>query len=77
MFVSKYKLENQQQSGGTNVVYHSFRPGQVWLDTEGKRIHAHGGSVIQADRYHSDGGSHPGAIYHGAGKFQAAADERR
>lgn len=31
------------------MVYHSFRPGQVWLDTEGKRIHAHGGSVIQAD----------------------------
>ena len=59
------------------MVYHSFRPGQVWLDTEGKWIHAHGGSVIQADRYHSDGGSHPGAIYHGAGKFQAAADERR
>ena len=31
------------------MVYHSCRPGQVWLDTEGKRIHAHGGSVIQAD----------------------------
>ena len=26
--------------------YHSIRPGQVWLDTEGKRIHAHGGSVM-------------------------------
>jgi hypothetical protein len=26
--------------------YHSFRPGQPWLDTEGKRIHAHGGSVF-------------------------------
>ena len=24
----------------------SIRPGQVWLDTEGKRIHAHGGSVM-------------------------------
>lgn len=25
--------------------YQSFHPGQVWLDTEGKRIQAHGGSV--------------------------------
>ncbi|MDO5349995.1 MAG: family 43 glycosylhydrolase [Lachnospiraceae bacterium] len=30
-------------------MYHSFRPGQLWLDTEGKRIHAHGGSVIYID----------------------------
>ncbi len=27
-------------------MYHSFHPGQVWLDTEGKRIHAHGGSIF-------------------------------
>lgn len=27
-------------------MYDSIRPGQVWLDTEGKRIQAHGGSVI-------------------------------
>ena len=26
--------------------YDSIRPGQVWLDTDGKRIHAHGGSVM-------------------------------
>ena len=26
--------------------YTSFRPGQPWLDTEGKRIQAHGGSVF-------------------------------
>lgn len=26
--------------------YDSFRPGQVWLDTDGKRIQAHGGSVM-------------------------------
>ncbi len=25
---------------------HAFYPGQVWLDTEGKRIQAHGGSVF-------------------------------
>ncbi|MEH7494443.1 family 43 glycosylhydrolase [Neobacillus niacini] len=24
----------------------SIRPGQIWLDTEGKRIHAHGGSIM-------------------------------
>lgn len=28
------------------MTYNSIRPGQVWLDTEGKRIQAHGGSVI-------------------------------
>lgn len=27
-------------------MYNSIRPGQVWLDTEGKRIHAHGGSIF-------------------------------
>lgn len=29
--------------------YNSFKPGKVWLDTEGKRIQAHGGSVIFID----------------------------
>lgn len=29
--------------------YHSIRPGQIWLDTEGKRIQAHGGSVLYLD----------------------------
>lgn len=32
-----------------NEQYHSFRPGQVWLDTEGKRIQAHGGSILYED----------------------------
>jgi hypothetical protein len=27
----------------------SFTPGQVWLDTDGKRIQAHGGSLIEVD----------------------------
>lgn len=27
-------------------MYDRFYPGQVWYDTDGKRIHAHGGSVI-------------------------------
>ncbi|WP_336773051.1 family 43 glycosylhydrolase [Paenibacillus sp. MMO-58] len=26
--------------------YNSIKPGQIWLDTEGKRIQAHGGSII-------------------------------
>jgi hypothetical protein len=30
-------------------VYNSIRPGQIWLDTEGKRIQAHGGSVFYLD----------------------------
>lgn len=29
--------------------YNSFKPGEVWLDTDGKRIQAHGGSVIFID----------------------------
>lgn len=29
--------------------YTSFRPGKVWLDTNGNRIQAHGGSVIYVD----------------------------
>ena len=29
--------------------YDSIRPGQVWFDTEGKRIQAHGGSVMYLD----------------------------
>lgn len=30
-------------------MYDSFRPGRVWLDTNGKRIQAHGGSVLCVD----------------------------
>ena len=29
--------------------YDKFYPGQVWLDTEGKRIQAHGGFVMYLD----------------------------
>lgn len=29
--------------------YDSIRPGKIWLDTEGKRIQAHGGGLIYAD----------------------------
>ncbi len=32
--------------------YDCIRPGQVWLDTEGKRIQAHGGSVMYLDGYY-------------------------
>ena len=27
----------------------SITPGQVWLDTDGNRIHAHGGSILEVD----------------------------
>ena len=30
-------------------MYDRFYPGQVWLDTNGKPIQAHGGSVIQVE----------------------------
>ena len=29
--------------------YDSFNPGKVWLDSEGKRIQAHGGSILYVD----------------------------
>ena len=35
--------------GQAPVVYDSFRPGQPWLDTDGKPIHAHGGSILRLD----------------------------
>jgi hypothetical protein len=31
------------------VGYSSIRPGQIWLDTNGNRIQAHGGSIISVD----------------------------
>lgn len=35
------------------VKYDRFYPGKEWLDTEGKRIHAHGGSIIRVeDKYY-------------------------
>ena len=30
-------------------MYDSFRPGQEWLDTDGKRIEAHGGYIFEED----------------------------
>ncbi len=30
-------------------MYQSIRPGQIWLDTKGERIQAHGGSVMYLD----------------------------
>ncbi len=33
----------------TAPTYDSFHPGQEWLDTEGKPIQAHGGSVMEVD----------------------------
>ena len=30
-------------------MYHSIRPGKDWFDTDGKRIQAHGGSILYAE----------------------------
>ena len=31
------------------MVYDAFHPGEIWLDTNGNRIQAHGGSIIQVE----------------------------
>ena len=31
------------------IMYDRFYPGRVWLDTDGKRIQAHGGSIFYLD----------------------------
>jgi Glycosyl hydrolases family 43 len=52
---SKHVKEQQTQNFPTaepfttprgTMTYTSIRPGQVWLDTEGNPIHAHGGSIF-------------------------------
>ena len=60
-YLSFYKLEKDIHLSFRNYVIESkkfkeiimgnkaFYPGQTWLDTEGKRIQAHGGSVIYVD----------------------------
>ena len=30
-------------------MYHSFRPGKFWYDTDGNLIQAHGGSILYAE----------------------------
>ena len=34
---------------GGGLMRTSITPGQVWLDTDGNRIHAHGGSILEVD----------------------------
>ena len=44
--------------------YKSFHPGQPWLDTNGKRIHAHGGSIFYENgRYYWYGENGAGGLY--------------
>lgn len=46
-------LPNQALPSEAPNVRASFKPGEVWLDTKGKPIQAHGGSIIQVgDRYY-------------------------
>ena len=35
--------------GRRYVMYNTIRPGKFWYDTEGKRIQAHGGSLLYAN----------------------------
>lgn len=39
----------KQIKKGEHGMYHSILPGKEWLDTEGKRIQVHGGSIIVID----------------------------
>ena len=41
-----YKALKKEEKPATPVTYDSIRPGQVWLDTNGKPIQAHGFSVF-------------------------------
>jgi hypothetical protein len=45
----KQNIAGNEETGEKMQVYNSIRPGQVWLDTDGKRIQAHGGSVMYLD----------------------------
>ena len=54
---------NAQKTMG-ETMRNCFEPGKVWLDTDGKRIHAHGGSILYENgtyywygenKEHSDG----------------------
>jgi len=46
----------------------SLRPGEIMLDTEGKRIHIHGGSIIEIDGYY---------YWYGEDKSQSTPDTGR
>ena len=37
------------RTAGGGLMRTSITPGQVWLDTDGNRIHAHGGSILEVD----------------------------
>ncbi len=45
-FGARHKATEKAAKEGRMERMHSFLPGQIWLDTEGKRIQAHGGSVF-------------------------------
>jgi hypothetical protein len=42
-------VRSQTSSTSGPVLNTSFKPGQVWLDTAGKPIQAHGGSILRVD----------------------------
>ena len=42
-------LKTEHGNGRKSLLYTCIRPGKTWYDTEGKRIQAHGGSVLWAE----------------------------
>ena len=61
-------------------MYDAFYPGQVWLDTEGKRIQAHGGSVIYIDDtyyWYGPCQESPTAISEGLGRYPVVPELSR
>jgi hypothetical protein len=62
------------------VQRNSFTPGQVWLDTDGKRIQAHGGSILEVDGtyyWYGENKEHTtqdGSIWHWGVRCYSSAD---
>ncbi len=42
-------MASERRDVSTTMPHASIRPGEVWLDTDGNRIQAHGGSIIAVD----------------------------
>lgn len=69
--LSAYALES---TATTNVqgraTYSSFQPGRMWLDTAGKPIHAHGGSILYVDGVFYWYGENKEGFVPGSGQWQ-------
>ncbi len=45
-------------AGAQNNIYKNFHPGDIWLDTDGKPINAHGGGILYYDNVYYWFGEH-------------------